>query len=237
MTLQFYVAHAYVPWWMTCLSTRLIFIALAHWQPPTPLVWSLGALVSCLILIPYLGWVGVNSPAAEAGPSSDLSFLQFLFHFFRVVFIWLLINYLFERFIGLPRYRYHSADPGGIKKQVLPEKSPQSRELPAFLEKSQRIKTIEDLYSVSAEEHYIRIHSPSGDELLYKKFSDAVKELEALAGIRIHRSHWVSPYAVSGIIRDGKRMSVKLKDGQQLPVSRPYQAMVRQLEEKCHKPH
>src|SRR5210317_1511301 len=43
MTLQFYVAHAYVPWWMTCLSTRLIFIALAHWQPPTPLVWSLGA--------------------------------------------------------------------------------------------------------------------------------------------------------------------------------------------------
>ena len=120
-----------------------------------------------------------------------------------------------------------------------PEGSPAAQvgsiEIPEFLLKTGKIDSVKDLYSISAEEHYIRVHTPTGDALVYKRFSEAVNELNEMNGIRIHRSHWVSPYAVNGVIRDGKRMAVRLKDGNELPVSRPYQSIVRSLaSSSCH---
>jgi DNA-binding LytR/AlgR family response regulator len=249
-TIVFYMAHAYVPWWVTCLSTRLIFVCLARWQPVAPVLWVLGAMLSSLILIPYLAWIGEAlsgglSPAANSMDAGD-----FVVHFIRALFIWVLLNYLFERFIGLPRYRYTSPPsenkvvhsnasifPVEAGPESILEAQVEHIELPEFLLNTGKIDSIEDLYSISAEEHYIRVRTLTGDALVYKRFSDAVDELKEMNGIRIHRSHWVSPYAVKGVIRDGKRMAVRLKDGNELPVSRPYQSVVRSLaSSSCHKP-
>jgi hypothetical protein len=243
-TLRFYVAHAYLPWWITCLSTRLVYIVLARFRPKAPLLWVMGASISCLLLIPYLNWVGMQPTATVAG-GDDVSVTYFFIHAGRIVIIWVMVNYLFERFVGLPRYRYpvlaapdvlplasNSEQTGNAVTSVVAE----VQEVPAFLAKCSKVSSVEDLYSVSAEEHYVRIHTATGDELVYKRFSDAVMELEGLNGIRVHRSHWVAPYAVSGVVREGKRMFIKLADGSQLPVSRPYQAMVSGLARNCGHP-
>lgn len=241
-TLRFYFAHAYVPWWMTCLCTRLIFILFARWQPRSVYIWILGALLSCVLLTPYLGWVGVVLPSNNVSQVAEITVGQFALHAIRVVTIWVLANYLFERFLLLPRYRYKTLPATAALEEpavfnattsVNFAKNEESVPLPAFLEGSKHISKAEDLFSVSAEEHYIRVHTSAGDELIYKRFCDAVRELDGFPGIRIHRSHWVSPFAVSRISSLGKKMTIRLKDGQELPVSRPYQAMVRKLEQQC----
>lgn len=247
-TVIFYIAHAFVPWWVTCLSTRLIFICLARWQPAAPLLWVLGATLSSFVLIPYFALIGGVLSGDQSPATYPIQAIDFGIHFLRAVFIWVLLNYLFERFIGLPRYRYTSPalknkserrDASILPVDAQPEGSQTAQvgsiEIPEFLLKTGKIDSVEDLYSISAEEHYIRVHTPTGDALVYKRFSEAVNELNEMNGIRIHRSHWVSPYAVNGVIRDGKRMAVRLKDGNELPVSRPYQSIVRSLaSSSCH---
>lgn len=243
-TLRFYVAHAYIPWWITCICTRLAFIVLAALRPAAPLLWALGALISCVVLIPYMGWVGIEMPGNGGAPHQPVTPAYFAMHAVRVLLVWMLINYAFDRYLNLPRYRYSASraplvDEHRVHAAVnatgshTQEASAERLELPKFLEKSSKVDSMESLCSISAEEHYIRLHTSQGDELIYKRFSDAVRELEGYPGMRIHRSHWVSPYAVSGVLRDGKRMFVKLRDGQKLPVSRPYQAMVVKQQRSC----
>lgn len=234
-TLRFYIAHAYVPWWITCLSTRLVFIVLAQVRPPAPVIWIAGALISCLLLVPYMGWVGLDISTDEAVADSSVTLSQVALHASRVVLVWVLVNFLFERFVGLPRYRYDKPVVAGSGRSHAVEAATDSDlvVIPEFLRKSGKVNEVEDLYSVSAEEHYVRIHTSSGDVLIYKRFSDAVKELGNLNGVRVHRSHWISPYAVTGVTREGKRMAVSLRDGTLIPVSRPYQEIVRGLAAQC----
>jgi hypothetical protein len=241
VTLRFYIAHSYVPWWMTCLSTRIAYILLARLQPAAPLLWVIGASVSCLLLIPYMSWVGTQIPGNSVVVGAQLPVAHFLIYVSRIMVIWVLANFIFERFIGLSRYRYPQAAvlpemPSVEKASHITNKTAEMPQVPEFLLKCSKISAIEDLYSVSAEEHYVRIHTASGDELIYKRFADAVKELSALSGMRIHRSHWVAPYAVKDVVREGKRMFVRLEDGTQLPVSRPYQSMVRSTARSCGHP-
>jgi hypothetical protein len=242
VTLQFYIAHSYVPWWMTCLSTRIAYILLARLQPAAPLLWVIGASVSCLLLIPYLSWVGTQIPGGPAAGGDHLSITHFFIHASRIMVIWVFANYIFDYFVGLPRYRYPQAavlplTPSVEQTDHMVNKAAiEAPKIPEFLLKSGKVNSVEDLYSVSAEEHYVRIHTASGDELIYKRFADAVKELSALSGMRIHRSHWVAPCAVKDVVREGKRMFIRLKDGTQLPVSRPYQSMVRSTARGCGHP-
>jgi hypothetical protein len=240
LTFKFYIAHAYVPWWMTCLSTRLVYILLASYRPAAPILWVSGASLSCLLLIPYMGWIGMGIPTSINAQPEHMTLAHFLVFGSRVLLIWVLVNYLFERFAGLKLYRYTQPEESEIELSNIDESQAPVIDavsvpvkLPEFLRKSGKVNAVEDLYSVSAEEHYVRIHTSSGDALIYKRFADAVKELDVMNGIRIHRSHWVSPYAISSVIRDGKTMYIKLQDGERLPVSRPYQAMVRSLADRC----
>jgi hypothetical protein len=230
---------------MTCLSTRLAYIALARFQPAAPWLWIIGASVSCLLLIPYLSWVGTQMPGNMVAGGEHLSVSHFFIHVSRTIVIWVFINYIFDRFMGLPRYRYPQSVAGTVVSLAPSSKQTENNvdvasvgeiQLPEFLLKSSKVSAVEDLYSVSAEEHYVRVHTASGDELIYKRFADAVKELSVLNGMRIHRSHWVAPHAVKDVVREGKRMSIRLKDGTQLPVSRPYQAMVRSTARGCGHP-
>ncbi|MBI3439753.1 MAG: LytTR family transcriptional regulator DNA-binding domain-containing protein [Proteobacteria bacterium] len=77
------------------------------------------------------------------------------------------------------------------------------------------------LYAVSAEDHYLRVHTSKGSDLILMRMSDAVAELEGLEGAQTHRSWWVARDAVEGTRRDGDRLTLILKGGAEAPVSRP----------------
>lgn len=77
------------------------------------------------------------------------------------------------------------------------------------------------IYAVSAEDHYLRLHTSKGADLILMRLTDAVGELEGLEGAQTHRSWWVARDAVEGSRRDGDRMTLLLKGGVEAPVSRP----------------
>lgn len=77
------------------------------------------------------------------------------------------------------------------------------------------------IYAVSAEDHYLRLHTSKGSDLILMRLSDAIAELEGLEGAQTHRSWWVARDGVESACRDGDKMLLTLKGGAEAPVSRP----------------
>lgn len=77
------------------------------------------------------------------------------------------------------------------------------------------------IYAVSAEDHYLRLHTSKGSDLILMRLSDAIAELDGLEGAQTHRSWWVSREAVEDVRREGERVTLILVGGIEAPVSRP----------------
>jgi DNA-binding LytR/AlgR family response regulator len=81
--------------------------------------------------------------------------------------------------------------------------------------------------AVQAEDHYLRIHTDRGSDLILMRLSDALEELEGLEGSRTHRSWWVAREAVRDIARGDGRATLTLEGGLVAPVSRRYAPALR----------
>jgi hypothetical protein len=79
-----------------------------------------------------------------------------------------------------------------------------------------------ELYAVEAEDHYLRLHTSLGQDLILMRLADAVAELEGLEGAQTHRSWWVARGAVTAAERADGRATLTLKDGAEVPVSRGF---------------
>ena len=78
------------------------------------------------------------------------------------------------------------------------------------------------LISVSAEDHYVRVHDRSGADMRFRcSFSDALECLKDKDGFKVHRSHWVASPHVKKLESTPTKASVLLSNGRRLPVSAP----------------
>lgn len=77
-----------------------------------------------------------------------------------------------------------------------------------------------ELYALSAEDHYVRVHTSNGDVIILMRLSDAIAETGTLEGAQIHRSWWVSKTAIEVILPKGRAAEITLKKGTRAPVSR-----------------
>jgi DNA-binding LytR/AlgR family response regulator len=84
-----------------------------------------------------------------------------------------------------------------------------------------------ELYAVEAEDHYLRLHTSQGQDLILMRLSDAIEELEGLEGAQTHRSWWVARAAVADAERLDGRAVLTLKDGAEAPVSRGFAKTLR----------
>jgi hypothetical protein len=99
---------------------------------------------------------------------------------------------------------------------------------PRFLERLPPKLRGAELWAVEAEDHYLRLHTSRGQDLILFRLSDAVAELEGLEGARTHRSWWVARGAVTDVRRGDGRATLTLKDGARIPVSRAYARILRE---------
>jgi hypothetical protein len=76
------------------------------------------------------------------------------------------------------------------------------------------------LIAVEAEDHYLRVHTDAGDELITARFGDALAELAAARGFRTHRSWWVAADAIDDVKWLRGRGEARLKCGLVIPISR-----------------
>lgn len=77
-----------------------------------------------------------------------------------------------------------------------------------------------ELLAVEAEDHYLRVHTRLGSDLILMRMADAEAELVGLNGARTHRSWWVARSAVMRAERQGQAVRFELTNGLSVPVSR-----------------
>jgi hypothetical protein len=82
------------------------------------------------------------------------------------------------------------------------------------------------LIAIEAEDHYLRLHTDLGSDLVLMRLRDAVAQLGGHRGLQVHRSFWVAEDAVVTISRANGRLVVVMSSGLNVPVSRGYAAQV-----------
>ncbi|MGZ3347216.1 MAG: LytTR family DNA-binding domain-containing protein [Phenylobacterium sp.] len=103
-----------------------------------------------------------------------------------------------------------------------------SAQAPKFLERLPAKLAGAEVWAVEAEDHYLRLHTSLGQDLILMRLSDAVAELQGIEGAQVHRSWWVARSAITEAIRGDGRATLTLKDGAEVPVSRTYARLLRQ---------
>ncbi len=78
------------------------------------------------------------------------------------------------------------------------------------------------VYAVSAEDHYLRVHTSLGETMVLMRLADAVRELASLEGLQTHRSWWVARQGLADASRGDGKVTLTLKSGGEAPVSRTY---------------
>jgi len=81
-----------------------------------------------------------------------------------------------------------------------------------------------DIYALCAEDHYVRVITSKGDELILMRLSDAIKETARLKGLKPHRSWWVAEAGVNKV----KKSEILLHTDQTVPISRTGMKLVRE---------
>jgi len=83
-----------------------------------------------------------------------------------------------------------------------------------------------NLYAVSSEDHYLRIHTDRGEALILMRLADAVRDLETADGLQTHRSWWVARTGVAKAQGPYGKRILTLKSGTVAPVARARDKLV-----------
>ena len=184
-------------------------------DPPGPArrLWLNGLLASLAMSVPFTGVVWLGSRLILGG-DMPLSRLPWLFlPVFMVALVMTALNTLVERQrTALALAAAAPAPPKPVK----------------FLERLPLRLRGAELWAVEAEDHYLRLHTSRGQDLILLRLADAVAELDGLEGAQVHRSWWVARAALTAVRRGDGRATLTLPDGAQVPVSRTYAKALRE---------
>jgi len=77
------------------------------------------------------------------------------------------------------------------------------------------------------EDHYVRVHTDRGSELVLTPLKEALAALSGVEGLQTHRSWWVARDAVQEVVRSGRNVRLRLVNGLETPVARSAVARLR----------
>lgn len=98
----------------------------------------------------------------------------------------------------------------------------------AFRRRLSARRRLARLIAVEAHDHYLKVHTDAGEELVALRFADALVELSRAHGWRVHRSWWVAADAVEGVRWKRGGGEMRLVGGLVAPVSRTHASMLRE---------
>jgi len=78
------------------------------------------------------------------------------------------------------------------------------------------------LVSLSVEDHYVRVVTSKGQDMILMRLGDAIRETAPAKGMQIHRSPWVALDRIASVKRIKDRAELTTDLGQTYPVSRTY---------------
>ncbi|MHA7820124.1 MAG: LytTR family DNA-binding domain-containing protein [Erythrobacter sp.] len=77
-----------------------------------------------------------------------------------------------------------------------------------------------EVIALEMEDHYVRVHTALGSELVLMRLRDAMAHVANVDGRQVHRSWWVARLAVEDVRREGRNVRLLLANGIEAPVSR-----------------
>ena len=77
-----------------------------------------------------------------------------------------------------------------------------------------------NIISLSAKDHYVQIVTDKGEHLNRMTMKETVALLPPETGILVHRSHWVAFNAMLSLNKNAERVTLTLRNGKQVPVSK-----------------
>ncbi len=108
---------------------------------------------------------------------------------------------------------------------VATETAPTPASLAARLPAKIRGSTI---LALQAEDHYVRVHTEAGSDLILIRLADAIAEMGSTPGARTHRSWWAAKSAVKSVRRSNGRVVLVLANDTEVPISRGYTSELRE---------
>lgn len=77
-----------------------------------------------------------------------------------------------------------------------------------------------DVISLNSQDHYVKVTTSIGSELILMRLSDAIIELDGLDGIQPHRSWWVAKKHATQIRTENGKKIIQLSNSDLVPISR-----------------
>jgi hypothetical protein len=231
--LVYMILHMFIAWWTVNLGAVIIKVGFRSWRPPTIVVCMMGLLVALIpaaFLFQTIGdfYAGLYPVFATnrydtIQPNWNLAYLL---HFVRysapVVPTFLAGVYGYRAATGIDWYGYGNRH-AGFAATVPPQ---QTTLATAQLIEGTKLPADARLMAIKAEQHYIRIWSDQGNDLVRYRFSDLEDTLRNCQGAQVHRSWWVNPDFVHSHRQNGRKLELIINDDLTVPVSLSYKNAV-----------
>lgn len=241
-SLYFWIPIWFASWFVNDLAARGIHFIAGKYIKSFFLVLFLGSMIGSLILWPVFIWhIRVSEqlfgetalgilPLME--PTIWATVIRFFDDVFAGTWFWIIVNYVFAGALGMKRFGYEVELQRFLQRHKLqtPRTSGDTkRPVPLFLKRVKK-KIGKDVVAVSAEQHYLRVFTPLGNDLILYRLSDAILELQDYCdGLQVHRSHWVKLSAIDDVVSENRNLKIILSNGLTVPVGRSHQSKVRSL--------
>jgi len=250
LSLLLWASVCLISWWLSEAFSHLASRVLKPWYPPVWLILTIGYLanlwISSLYNVPIVAAlisVGDVAPTPELvayfALERSLVDPHYLIMLLRAgaagLVVWLTVNLLFQHLTGIDRFCTCTA---AQKQQPLRQPVPTATVAvgsapditpPRFFARLEKLQDLQpaELLAVEAEDHYVRVHSVRGKELIYYRFRDALDDLHTWDGLQTHRSVWVRRTSITRVEESGRSTWIVLDSGDKLPVSYANRALVR----------
>ncbi len=233
-----YVCFRALAFWVIIdLACRCVGHSLARYRLPLWAIFSSGFVLAGAVIYLFVfvaqqtSRVKNPSIAASIGHENmgwNIDYLVTVASYaIPALVLWFLSAFGYQRALNVELFSYA---PATVKRKNGTEKSrsagPQAPlpddSMPAFLSQS-RLSDATQIRALKAEEHYIRIWTEKGSDLLRYRFKDAVNELRNADGLQVHRSWWVHLSSIDQVKTSGRKLELQLiHDELIVPVSLSY---------------
>ncbi len=184
----------------------------------------------------YAGWYPVFAAnrADKALPSWTLEYIS---HFARYSLpalpLFILGIYGYRSLMGVSWLAYDAPE-DEAPPPVEPVDAARPAPLAALIDGS-RLPADAEILAIKAEQHYIRIWSDQGKDLVRFRFKDVPAVLADTSGDQVHRSWWANLGRVETVSKAGRSIELCLPGDIHVPVSLAYRnTVLRELGEEIH---
>jgi uncharacterized membrane protein SpoIIM required for sporulation len=246
--LGYMLLHMFIAWWSVSSGAWVVRYIFRSWQPPVVAICIMGFIVSIIpavFLFQHLGEYyasmyqvfAINRGDVAAPPSWSITYLlHFIRYSIPAVPIFLAGVFGYRYIAGVTWFGYGPpervaapVDPAAAQAPVTQQELAVAvvPELPlAGLIEGTKLPADAILLAVRAEQHYIRIWSDRGTDMVRYRFRDLMGQLGNCPGGQVHRSWWVNFDAVQSVNNEGRKLELTISPDLIVPVSVSYRNSV-----------